>query len=403
MNLSSTHSYPWQHAVFPVLAAALFALVAPGVTMAQSGKMVDLRGVWKTKYATPTEAGRLVRDSSYEITRQDGELFWGVDIWHPIDPKTGKPLPEWIRNPFVGSLSMAGDRGLLATQGVQFAFLLKGPDEMELEMASFKKLGGLAPTAFYAVMKRGAVGAVSQTKWPDLSGSWRGQCLVAQPGELRPSSVRLDLVRQDGELLWMDDVWSPSGPLTAKTDPKALLRERMMGSLNPAGTGGVLTKEGVRVRFRLLAPDRMVVEFIRMAGEDEKPTAFYAVLRKGGDEPVAPVAKGIDFVGTWTGSYRYGLPDRPVDATSNLVITRQEGNGIWADDVWTQQGETGAAPVHHSDPMCGSLGPDQTHGALAKPGACFTFRVLDADHLEFAFTGTDSNPAAFFGVFTRKR
>ena len=405
MNPTGTHSCRLQSVPFAfiLLVAVLAALIVPIAAMAQAGKMPDLRGVWKTTYATPTEAGRLVRESSYEITRQDGELLWGVNVWHPIDRTTGKALAEWIRNPFVGSLGPKGDHGLFTIEGVQFSFRLTGQDEMELEMASFKNLGGFAPIAFYAVLKRGAVGAVPQAKWPDLSGSWRGQCLVAQPGELKPSSLRLDLVRQDGELLWMDDVWSPTGPITATTDPKTILRERMLGSVNPAGTGGVLTKDGVRMGFRLLPPDRMAVEFIRMGGKHEAATAFYATLRKGGDEPVAPVLKGVNLVGTWTGSYRYALPDRPVNATSSLVITRQEGNALWADDVWTQPGMKGAASVPHRDPMAGSLSPDHTHGALAKSDACFTFRVLDADRLEFAFTKIDhQQPTAFFGVLTRK-
>ena len=405
MNPTRTHSCRLQSIPFALmlLVAVLVALVAPIAAMAQAGKMPDLRGVWKTTYATPTEAGRLVRESSYEITRQEGQLFWGVDVWHPIDQATGKALAEWIRKPFVGSLGLNGDHGLFTVEGVQFSFRLVRQDEMELEMASFKDLGGFAPTAFYAVLKRGAVGAVQQGKWPDLSGSWRGQCLIAQPGELRLSGVRLDLVRQDGELLWMDDVWSPTGPITATTDSQTILRERMLGSVNPAGTGGVLTKDGVRMSFRLLPPDRMDVEFIRMGGKHEAATAFYVTLRRGGSEPAPPVVKGVNLVGTWTGSYRYALPDRPVNATSSLVITRQEGNAIWADDVWTQPGEKGDASLPHRDPMAGSLSSDQTHGALAKPGACFTFRVLDVNRLEFAFTNIDNQPTAFFGVLTRKR
>jgi hypothetical protein len=117
---------------------------------------------------------------------------------------------------------------------------------------------------------------------------------------------------------------------------------------------------------------------------------------------MAPVAKGVNLMGTWTGRYRYALPDRPVDATCSLVITMQEGNAIWAEGVWNRPGRMGSAPVPHRDPMCGSLSPDRTHGALAKPGAFFTFRVLDQDHLEFAFTEIDANPAAFLGVLTRK-
>ena len=217
--------------------------------------------------------------------------------------------------------------------------------------------------------------------------------------------MRLDLVRQDGELLWMDDVWSPTGPVTATTDPKTVLRERMLGSLNPAGTGGVLAKEGVRVGFRLLSPERLEAEFIRISGDKEPAMAFYSVLgRRGGGETMAPVAKGVNLVGTWTANYRYALPDRPADATSSIVISRQEGNAIWAYDVWTRPGDKGAPPALLRDPMRGSLNPDQTRGALAKPGAYLTFRVLDADHLEFGFTvvGIGRAPTAFFGVFTRK-
>ena len=407
MNASGNRLFRLQHIPFALvfIAAALVSFFAPAVIIAQESNMPDLRGVWKTRYATPTEEGRLVREGSYEVTRQDGELFWGVDVWHPIDPKTGKALDEWIRIPFAGSLDGSGESGLFATKGVRFAFRLTGPDEAELEMTSFKKLGGFSPTAFYAVLKRGAVGSVTRTEWPDLSGSWRGQCLAVYPDAVRPSSLRLDLVRQDGELLWMDDVWSPTGPLTDATDPKTVLRERMQGSLNPAATGGVLVKEGVRIGFRLLSKDRMAVEFIRIGGDKEPATAFHAVLGRGGEEPLAPAAEGVNLVGTWTGEYRYALPDRPADAASSLVITRQEGNAVWAEDVWTQPGEKGADPVRHRDPMAGGLSPDGAHGALAKPGACFTFRVADADHLEFDFTrvGADGNPAAFQGVFTRKK
>ncbi|MEW6663597.1 MAG: hypothetical protein AB1512_00080 [Thermodesulfobacteriota bacterium] len=292
---------------------------------------------------------------------------------------------------------------MLAKEGVQFAFRLAAPDLMELEMASFKNLGGLPPTAFYAVLKRAAVGRVSQAEVPNLSGSWAGRCIVAEPDHReRHGGVHLDLVRQDGELLWMDNVWSPSGPVTSTTDPKSVLRERMIGSLNPAGTGGVLTKEGVRMGFRLLSPDRMEVEFIRMGGARQAPTAFYTVLRRGGEEPMAPPAKGIYLKGAWTGSYRWAIPNGWVDATSSLLINRHEGSGIWAEDLWRQPGLKDAASVRHRDPMAGGLSPDQTRGALAKPGACFTFRVLDAERLECAFIRIDKNPAAFRAVFTRK-
>ena len=407
MNASENRLFRLQHVTLALvfLAASLIAFLAPAVAAAQEDKMPDLLGIWQTRYATPTEEGRLVRESRYEVTRQDKELFWGNDVWHPIDPKTGKALEEWIRSPFVGSLDKSGENGLFAAKGVRFAFRLTGPDEAELEMTSFKKLGGFSPTAFYTVLKRGAVGAITRTEWPDLSGSWSGRCLAVYPDSVRPTSIRLDLVRQDGELLWMDDVWSPTGPVTEKTDPKTVLRERMQGSLNPEATGGVLVKDGVRIGFRLLSEDRMAVEFIRIGGDKEPPMAFYAVLGKGGDESPAPATEGVDLVGAWTGGYRYALPDRPVDAASSLVISRRDGNAIWAEDVWTEPGKNGAAPVQHRDPLAGSLSPDGTHGTLAKPGAYFTFRVTDADHLEFAFSsvGNTGDPAAFHGVFTRQK
>ena len=401
MNLTRTRSLRIRLWSFTgaLLMATLVSLLVPPVNMAQPNKPVDLRGVWKSTYGTPGETVRQVREFTLEITRQEGHLLWGFDIWHPVDPATGKPLPKPIRDPFVGSLGPGGDRGLLVKEGVQFAFGLKGPDEMELELVSFRNHGGFPPTAFYAVLKRGEIGSSSCNNWKDLSGSWRGRCQVVQGSKLKPSSVRLDLVRQDDELLWVDDVWSPAGPLTSKTDPKDVLRERMLGSLNPAGTGGVLAKEGVRASFRLLAPDRMEVEYIRMGGSHEEATAFYAMLRREGEEPMPALSPGgVNLVGTWT----WSLPDRQ-EATSSLVITRQEGNALWAEDIWSKPVEKGAAPVPRRDLMAGSLSPDQTRGALAKPGACLTFRVLDADHLEFAFTRIEGEPTAYLGVLTRKR
>lgn len=384
-------------------AAALSCFLLPGPAPAQAAAPPDLRGVWQATYAAPTATGRIVRQCSFEVTRQEGELFWGVDAWHPVDPKTGQASTEWIRSPFLGSLSPNGDGGAMAVEDMEYSFRLVGTDQMELEMVSLKDVGGFPPTAFYAVLKRGGVGSLPTATWPALSGTWSGECLVAQPGKTRPSSVRLDFVRQDGELLWVDDVWSPLGPLTATTDPRSVLRERMVGSLNPAGTGGVLAKQGVSVAFRLVGPDRMEVEYIRVLGEHEEPTAFYAVLRKEGVEPISPVAGSVNLVGTWQLSYRYALPDRPVEATSSLVITRQEGNLVWADDVWAQAGEQGSAPVMHRDAVAGSLSPDQARGALAKPGASFRLRVLDADRLEVRFVRTADRPTVFHAIARRQR
>ena len=350
----------------------------------------------------PRRGGSCARAATRSRARR-GNSSGGIDAWHPVDPATGKALSDWIRAPFSGSLSPSGDRGVFTTEGVQFAFRLTGSDEMEMEMASFKVLGGLAPTAFYAVLKRGSLGAEARTKWVDLSGSWRGRCPVAQPGRLRPSGVRLDLVRQDGELIWMDNVWSPTGPVTGATDPKQVLRERMMGSFNPQGNGGVLAKKDVRVRFRLLAPDLLEAEFVRVGGKHDPATAFFVLLRRGGEETLPPVAHGVDLTGTWSGTYRYAFPDRIVEATSSVVFTGQEGGALWAEDVWAEPAAPGALPIVHRDPMAGSLSPDGSRGALAKGGAYLTFRVIGPDRLEFALSGVAEKPTAFFGILTRQR
>jgi hypothetical protein len=176
-----------------------------------------------------------------------------------------------------------------------------------------------------------------------------------------------------------------------------------MGSFNPEGSGGVLAKKDVAVRFKLLAPDLMEARFVRIGGEHDAATAFSVLLRRGTEEAAPPAVKGVDLVGEWRGSYRFALPDRPVDSVMSLVITRQEGNALWGEDVWTQPGEKGAAPVAHRDPMAGYLSPDGMQGALAKNGAGLTFRLLDADRLEVAFTRVDDDPAAFFAVLTKKR
>ena len=67
MNPTGTHSCRLQSVPFAfiLLVAVLAALIVPIAAMAQAGKMPDLRGVWKTTYATPTESGRLVREISY--------------------------------------------------------------------------------------------------------------------------------------------------------------------------------------------------------------------------------------------------------------------------------------------------------------------------------------------------
>ena len=408
MNASGNRLFRLQHMPFALvfIAAALVLFFAPAVIIAQESNMPDLRGVWKTRYATPTEEGRLVREGSYEVTRQDGELFWGVDVWHPIDPKTGKALDEWIRIPFAGSLDGSGESGLFATKGVRFAFRLTGPDEAELEMTSFKKLGGFSPHGILRSAEKGRrrlrhtdrVAGSFRLMARSMPGSVSGRCETEQPPPGPRSTGRRAAL--DGRRL---EPGRPSHGCDRSEDRAA----RADAGFPQSGRDRRRAGQGRRTH-RVPAPVQGshgggVHPYRR--GQEEPATAFHAVLGRGGEEPLAPAAEGVNLVGTWTGEYRYALPDRPADAASSLVITRQEGNAVWAEDVWTQPGEKGADPVRHRDPMAGGLSPDGTHGALAKPGACFTFRVADADHLEFDFTrvGADGNPAAFQGVFTRKK
>ena len=64
MNSSETHLFRVQGVTFAIalLVSALVALSGPTVALAEAGNMPDLRGIWKTTYAAPTETGRLVRE-----------------------------------------------------------------------------------------------------------------------------------------------------------------------------------------------------------------------------------------------------------------------------------------------------------------------------------------------------
>jgi hypothetical protein len=366
--------------------------------------MPNLLGLWQASYAAPTTTGKVEREFSIEITRQDGELLWGVDIWHPLDKATGKPSAELLRSPVVGSVNPRGDGGMLVAERVRFQFRLVKPDEMELDLTSFATNGEMPPTAFYAVLKRGGVGAVTApAKWPRLSAIWRGLCVNPQGDGPRPGDVRIDVVSQAGALIAADDVWSPKGPITQKTSTGDILRERLLGSLNPAGTGGILAKQGATYAFSLLSKDRMEVELIRVAEQHEAPTVLFSVLSSTAQEPLAPVQSKVSLVGTWKYSTRYPQPDAPAEETGKIVIKRQEGNAIWADDVWTGPESKGGAAVEHRDALLGSLSPDQTHGALAKQDACFTLRVVDANHMELGFWRVGAGPTAFYGTMTRQK
>ena len=54
----------------------------------------------------------------------------------------------------------------------------------------------------------------------------------------------------------------------------------MTGDLHPDGKTGALVKPGARFAFRMLSPDRMVVEFSRLRAGGQVPTAFYCVLER---------------------------------------------------------------------------------------------------------------------------
>ncbi|MEI8243637.1 MAG: hypothetical protein WCI17_10250, partial [bacterium] len=346
-----------------------------------------------------------------EFTRQDGRLLWASDVWRPIAPAVGTGAPAVRRDPMLGSLAPDGRKGVLVKNGARFGFRLLDADHMEVEFVSFEVVGDFKPTAFYAVLTRegAAARAPAITRPPSLLGSWRSPYRYAQAAGPLSASLHLEVTRQDGALLWINDIWPPVDPATGKPSTTEMRKDLLIGSLDATGRAGVVTKEGARFGLELLDADRMLVEFVRMGGHGQAPTAFYSILRRNGVEPAVTGTHAPDLRGNWESSSVYAQPAGPVTAPFRLQVMRQDGLLLWVDDIWHPLDPATGKPLPEEkrDPLLGSLRPDGSGGVLAKADARFAFTVLAPDRILVEFDcvraeGNDS-PTAFYTVLNRRK
>ena len=394
------------------ITSTLWAAETAAPAAATPAPMPSLKGVWQAAaHDQPGTAGKTPVDFRIEVTRQEGRLLWADDVWRPISPADSKGSPVAQRDPMFGSLAPDGQKGILVKTGARFAFRLVDTDHMEVEFASFDVVGDYKPTAFYAVLTREGAAplAPSATHPPTLLGSWRSPYRYAQATGSLSANLHLEVTRQDGALLWLNDIWPPVDPATGKPSTTEERKDLLVGSLDVTGRAGVVTKEGARFGLELLDADRMLVEFVRMGGKGQAPTAFYSILRRKGIEPLVASANTPDLRGTWEGPSVYAQPAGPVTAPFQLQVTRQDGLLLWVDDVWHPLEPTTGKPLPEEkrDLLLGSLRPDGTRGVLAKADARFAFTVLTPDRILVEFDciraeGTDS-PTAFYTVLERRK
>jgi len=379
---------------------------------APTAPMPSLKGVWlAAAHDQPGTTGKTPVDFRIEVTRQEGSLLWADDVWRPIAPGDSKVSPVAHRDPMVGSLAPDGQKGVLVKTGARFAFRLVDADHMEVEFASFDVVGDFKPTAFYAVLTRegAATRPPSNTRPPALLGSWRSPYRYAQAAGPLSANLHLDITRQEGDLLWINDIWPPVDPATGKPSTTEERKDLLVGSLDATGRAGVVTKEGARFGLELLDADRMLVEFVRMGGSGQAPTAFYSILRRNGVEPTVTSTNTPDLRGTWEGPSVYAQRAGPVTAPFRLQVTRQDGLLLWVDDIWHPLDPATGKPLPEEkrELLLGSLRPDGSLGVLAKADARFAFTVLAPDRILVGFDciraeGNDI-PTAFYAVLERRR
>lgn len=396
---------------FTIALAGLISLVSAEFTLATASEaktpLPRLIGTWEGDYPEPVAGGRLAQHERLEVTRQEGPLLWADDVWFPIDPQTGKLSAEPRRDPLLGSLNAAGTGGMLVKQGARFAFKVLDQDRLEMEFVSIRSIGGFSPSAFYTILVRNGAGKVTGgEKQPRLAGSWRGRYRYPVRTGGVQSVFQLDVVQQDGALLWVDDVWTTADPATGKDRPEQLHRDRMLGSLSPDGTRGVLAKESAVYAFKILGRNRMEAEFTRLGGTVEEITTFYSILQRGRIQPVAGSKRTPDLRGNWEGDCRYAQPDGVKSTRFRIEVTRQDGLLIWADNVWHPLDPATGQPGEQTrrEPLIGSLHPGGREGVLAKPGARFALTILDRDRIRVEFVRMDAGgqlPMAFYSTLYR--
>ncbi|OGV84437.1 MAG: hypothetical protein A3K19_32600 [Lentisphaerae bacterium RIFOXYB12_FULL_65_16] len=385
-------------------------LVTQAAFAAETGKLPSLKGVWEGEGTAPTSAQKIVTSLRLEVTRQEGPLLWADDVWRVRDAASDKFTAEWRHDPMLGSLDPAGTKAVLSKEGARFTLRLLDADHVEAGFASARTDGG-EDIAYWAVLTRQGAAPlpVAPQAPPVLTGAWRGQPQAAQPAGPITAPLCLDVIRQDGALVWLDDIWVPVDPATGAPSTKELRRDRMMGSFDSSGRKAVVVKANARYSLELLEPDRMLVEFVRIGGKEEAAMAFYALLRRNGTEPEPAATAAPDMRGSWEGESRYAMPSGPVASRFRLEVKRQEGLVLWADDVYYPiDPATGQLQAEAKrEPLLGGLRPDGTGGALSKTDARFVFTLLGPDRLLAEFVGMRGKekvpPMCFYAILDRHR
>jgi hypothetical protein len=386
----------------------LAAAFRPAAVGAESAAPPSLLGQWEGVAQEIRGGQKVASPFRIEVTRQEGPLLWADDVWHPLDKATGKPSAQTQRDQMLGSLNPDGTGGVLAKQDARFSFRVLEANRLEVEFVCIRET---EPAAFVMVLHRAgtpAPAAPAKPRFPDLAGAWHGSYRYPAKTGAIDDEFHIEVVRQDGECLWADDVWKPLDPATGKPGTVEK-RERLVGGLSFDGKRGVLAKPDVRFAFTVVDANRLDMEFARFGGAAEAPMGFYVTFTRqpGGLAKAKPVALP-DLRGNWEGDTYYPQPDGRKPSHLRIEVTKQDGALLWADNVWhpldpaTQQ--PGAKVAR--DGMAGSLHPDGTAGILAKAGARFSFKVLAPDRMLVEFVRLRAGmepPTAFYAVLARQK
>lgn len=239
----------------------------------------DMTGSWQGTYRYPAPEGAINDVFRLDLAKQEADILWMDDVWHALDPDSGQPRAAETRDRVIGGFAPDAMRGILAKPDARFAFRRLDDHRMQVE---FARMGGSVEhtMAFYCILRRnGETESATEVEWPDLMGSWAGTASFPQSDGVKTNAFRIEISRQDGPLLWAENVWHPLGSDSGQ--PGAMIvRESLRGSLHPAANSGVLAQAGAQFRFRILSADRMQVEFIRLRPGAESPMAFYSLLER---------------------------------------------------------------------------------------------------------------------------
>ena len=239
----------------------------------------DMAGSWQGTYRYPAPEGAITDVFRLDLVKQEADILWMDDVWHALDPDGGKPSANETRDRVIGGFAPDATRGVLAKPDARFAFRKLDDHRMEVE---FARVGGSVEQAmaFYCVLRRdGETAPATEVEWPVLTGAWAGTADYPQTDGVKTSPVQIEISKQDGPLLWAENVWHPLGADSGQPGPLTV-RESLRGSLHPAANSGVLAQAGAQFRFRILSPDRLQVEFVRLRPGPESPMAFYSLLER---------------------------------------------------------------------------------------------------------------------------